>query len=62
MAAFNRSTEDLRVKQQPGSYGRLRECWLLSAGSWSLVWRGVSMFATKVKAQNFPLTLDVKLS
>lgn len=32
MAAFNRSTEDLRVKQQqqqqqqPSNYGRLREC------------------------------------
>lgn len=25
MATFNRSTEDLRLKQQPSSYGRLRE-------------------------------------
>lgn len=26
MANFNRSTEDLRIKQQSTSYGRLREC------------------------------------
>uniref|UniRef100_A0A4W5PEP0 Anion exchange protein n=1 Tax=Hucho hucho TaxID=62062 RepID=A0A4W5PEP0_9TELE len=29
-AAFNRSTEDLRMKSQPGGYGRLRECTSLS--------------------------------
>lgn len=26
MANFNRSTEDLRMKQQSANYGRLREC------------------------------------
>lgn len=31
-AAFNRSTEDLRARQQPGGYGRLRE--------WALVGKG----------------------
>lgn len=26
LANFNRSTEDLRIKQQSANYGRLREC------------------------------------
>lgn len=31
MANFNRSTEDLRIKQQPAAnYGRLRECQVLA--------------------------------
>lgn len=31
IANINRSTEDLRVKQPPTNYGRLRECWSFTA-------------------------------
>lgn len=59
MPNYNRSTEDLRLKQQPANYGRLRRC---PSAAFQCTWKSVDycreIFSSSTEVFSFVLILE----